>query len=91
MLGKIIGIEDNTVLVNLNVKLDEIQNIINLYVVLEDKERKIIGEVNDIKNNVAYINLVGEFDNDKLWKYFEGQLNYIESKLKETINGNLFV
>lgn len=32
-----------------------------------------------------------EFDNDKLWKYFEGQLNYIESKLKETINGNLFV
>ncbi|MCD7780160.1 MAG: hypothetical protein LUH05_05760 [Candidatus Gastranaerophilales bacterium] len=30
------------------------------------------------------------FDPDKLWNYFEEQLNYIENKLKETINGNLF-
>ena len=65
MLGKIIGIEDNTVLLELNVKLYEIQNIINLFVILEDKTRKIIGEIVDIKNNTAYINLLGEFYNEK--------------------------
>ena len=65
MLGKIIGIEDNTVLLSLNAKVYEIQNIINLYAVLEDKEKKIIGEIVDIKDNVAYINLLGEFNDDK--------------------------
>ena len=41
MLGKIIGIQENTVFLKLNVKLDDIQNIINLYVLLED-ELKVI-------------------------------------------------
>ena len=61
MLGKIVGIEDNTVMLSLNAKIYEIQNIINLYVILEDKDKKIIGEIIDIKNNIAYINLIGEF------------------------------
>ena len=64
MLGKIIGIEDNTVLLKLNVNLEEMQNIINLYVLFEDNDKKIIGEVADIKQNIAYVNLVGEFNND---------------------------
>ena len=65
MLGKITGIQDNTVFLKLNVKLEEMQNIINLYVLLEDKERKLIGEIVDIKEDVASVNLVGEFINDK--------------------------
>ncbi len=65
MLGKIIGIEDNTVLLRLNVKLEEMQSIINLYVLLEDNEKKLIGEIIDIKDSVARINLVGEFVDDK--------------------------
>lgn len=65
MLGKIIGIEDNRVSLKLNVKLEEIQNIINLYVILEDTDKKLVGEIVDIKENIAYINLVGEFVNDK--------------------------
>ena len=65
MLGKITGIQDNTVFLKLNVKLEEMQSIINLYVLLEDKERKLIGEVVDIKNDIASVNLVGEFINDK--------------------------
>jgi len=64
MLGKIVGIEDNTVFLKLNVKLEEMPNIINLYVLLEDKERKLIGEIVDIKNDIANVNLVGEFIND---------------------------
>ena len=64
MLGKIIGIENNEVLLKLNINLEEMQNIINLYVLLEDKERKIIGEISDIKDSIAHINLLGEYNND---------------------------
>ncbi len=65
MLGKIIGIQDNIVLLDLSINLAEMQNIINLYVILEDSHRKFIGEITDVKNNIAYINLLGEFNNDK--------------------------
>ena len=64
MLGKIISINDNTVSLKLNVKLEEMQNIINLYVLLEDGDRRFIGEIVDIKEGVATINLVGEYNND---------------------------
>ena len=65
MLGKIVGIQENTVFLKLNVNLAEMQSIINLYVLLEDKERKMIGEIVDIKTDIANINLVGEFIDDK--------------------------
>ena len=41
MLGKIIGIEDNTLELELNIKLEEIENIINYYVIIEDINKKI--------------------------------------------------
>lgn len=65
MLGKIIGINDNIVLLKLNVKLEEMPNIINLYVLLEDQNKKFIGEIIDINDGVAKINLVGEYNNAK--------------------------
>jgi len=65
MLGKIVGIQENTVFLKLNVNLNEMQSIINLYVLLEDKERKLIGEIVDIKTDIANISLVGEFIDDK--------------------------
>ena len=64
VLGKIIGIKDNIVLLKLNVKLEEMQNIINLYVMFEDNEKKLIGEIVDIDEGIAYVNLMGELDGD---------------------------
>lgn len=64
MLGKIIGIEDNTIEIELEVKLDEMDNIINYYVMIEDTNKNIIGEIVDIKGSSAFINLLGEFIND---------------------------
>ena len=64
MLGKIIGVEDNLIEIDLDVKLEEMDNIINLYVVIED-DKKIVGEIVDIKDNHAFINLLGEFNEDK--------------------------
>lgn len=65
MLGNIIGINDNTILVKLNVELTKTQNLINMYIVFEEQNHLIVGEINDIKDGIAYVNLVGEFVNEK--------------------------
>lgn len=72
MIGNIIGIEENTVLINLNIDLNKIQNLIGLMVVMEDGDKKIVGEIANIKNNIGYINLLGEIRNDK---FISGVIN----------------
>ena len=65
MLGKIIGIVENEVQLKLAIDVNQFENLINVHVVMEDGERKIVGEIIDIKDNIAYINLLGEIVNDK--------------------------
>ena len=65
MLGKIIGIEEDTVLVKLNIDLDQFQNLVNLHVVMEDADKIMVGEITDIKDGIAYVNLLGEIINNK--------------------------
>lgn len=65
MLGRIIGIEDSVVELELNVELDRIQNLNNLYVVMEDANNSVIGEIICIKGNIARINMVGEIIDGK--------------------------
>ena len=72
MIGNIIGIEENTVLINLNIDLNKIQNLIGLMVVMEDGDKKIVGEIANIKNNIGYINLLGEIRNNK---FISGVIN----------------
>lgn len=60
MLGKITGIIDNTVIVNLSINMENQVNLINLHVVLEDSGVKIVGEIEDIDQQNAKINIVGE-------------------------------
>jgi hypothetical protein len=72
MLGNIIGIEENIVLINLNIDLTRVPNLINLMVIMENEDKKIIGEIINIKNNIAYINLLGEIKNNK---FIHGVIN----------------
>ncbi|MDD2392354.1 MAG: ATP-binding protein [Bacilli bacterium] len=65
MLGNIIGINENEVQIKLNIDLKEFNNLINLYVIMEDEYRKTIGEIVNIKDQIAMINLLGEIKNDK--------------------------
>lgn len=65
MLGKIIGIEENIVFVKLGIPAEQFQNLINIYVIMEDEARKIVGEIVNIKEDVASINLLGEIIDDK--------------------------
>ena len=65
MLGKIFSVEENTVIVDLKIDLEKAENILSHHVIMKDDKRNIIGEIVDIKNNQAYINLLGEIINDE--------------------------
>ena len=65
MLGTIIGIEENVILIRLNIELDKYQSLINLHVLMEDSTHKIVGEITDIKEGVAYVNMLGELQNNQ--------------------------
>ena len=65
MLGRIIGVEENLVIVELTLDLNKYKNLINRYVSFEEKEIKIIGEIAYIKDSFAYINLLGEIVNEQ--------------------------
>ena len=65
MLGTIIGTHDNQVLIKLNINLSEFDNLINFYVIMERGEKRIVGEIIDIKDNIAHVNLVGELINNQ--------------------------
>ena len=65
MLGNIIGFYNNELLVRLSIDLNKFQSIVNLYVMIQDQEQKFVGEVNSIKDDIAYISLLGEFYGEK--------------------------
>ncbi len=65
MLGNIIGIDANIVNVKLTLNINEVQSLINLYVILEDSVEKVVGEITDIKDGVAFINMLGQIKDGK--------------------------
>lgn len=65
MIGGIIGIEENEVLVKLSIDISKTESLINLHVIMDDGKRQIIGEVIDITDSIAKINLLGEMIDGK--------------------------
>ena len=65
MLGNIVGIDDNQVLLKLTIDVNKLQNLIGTHVIMEDSEKQCIGEITDIKDGIAYINLLGELKDSK--------------------------
>ena len=64
MLGNIIGFYNNQLLVRLSIELDKFQSIVNLYVIIQDQDSKYVGEVINVKDNIAYVSLLGEFKDE---------------------------
>lgn len=60
MLGKIIGIEENSVYVRLNEETIEGQDFIHHYVSFKTENKNIIGEIIHSKEGIATVHLVGE-------------------------------
>ncbi len=67
MLGKIISIIDSEVKVSLTINIYNVLNIIGKNVVFES-DKKIVGEINSISNNIMEVHLVGEIiDNNFIY------------------------
>ena len=67
MFKEIVAISKNYAIVKIdNVVTDD---LLNLNVIFEEENKKILGEIEEIINNEAKINFLGEFHNDK---FFDG-------------------
>ncbi len=66
MLGKIEKISENCIYISLNVAADNIQSLMNLYVLMQDNVSSYIGEIVDVSRESAIINLIGEYKNNEL-------------------------
>lgn len=64
-LGKIVGIEGNNASIKLGVSLLNMNNIINLYVYITDSDKKVVGEITDVKEDILIVHMLGEMKNDK--------------------------
>ena len=64
MLGKIIYMNNTTahVLVNEGIKIST--NIMNMHVIFEDTNKKVLGEIEDIEKNILRIKFLGEIENN---------------------------
>ena len=65
MFERILSITKNFVIVKVSSNIGD--DILNYNVILEDKEKKILGEIDEIVNNEAKISFLGEFINDRFY------------------------
>ncbi len=65
MLGNIIDIENNIVTIKLAIDITTQTNLINVHVVFEDDNQKIVGEIVNIGIDNAKISIVGEIVNNR--------------------------
>ena len=61
MFGKIKYISDNTAVVEINKDGNLVSNLMNLHVVFESNDDKLLGEVKNVDENSVKIELLGEF------------------------------
>ena len=60
MLGKIIEIKDNKVIIRLEIDITRQPNLVGLHLVLEDNNKKIVAEIENIDQEKMTANIVGE-------------------------------
>ena len=61
MFGKIIYISDNTAHISVPEGTPIATNLMNMHVVFEDENKKILGEVEDVSKDVIKVTFLGEF------------------------------
>ena len=65
MLGKVLTITKNSAIVSVNKEtVSGIKDLINLHVVFEDSEKKILGEVDSIEQDTIKVSFLGELTDD---------------------------
>ena len=65
MLGKIQEIIDNSVIIKLDIDINQQPNLINLHVIFEDgTDRKVVAEIVNVNQTTMTVNIVGELKNN---------------------------
>mgnify|MGYP003294520576 FL=1 len=64
MLGKVVYISDNMAHVKLEPGTKIVTNLINIHVILEDEQKRVLGEILDVDDNLIKIGLLGEYVGD---------------------------
>ena len=59
MIGKIEEIIDNSVKIKLNININEQPNLVNVHVVFEDGDNKVVGEIVNVNKKILKANVVG--------------------------------
>ena len=65
MLGKILEINDNTVIIKLDIDITQQPNLIKLHIVFENDNERIIGEITSVTRTEMTANIVGSIANDE--------------------------
>ena len=67
MLGKVVYISDNEVHIRLNEGTNIVTNLINIHVILEDEQKRVLGEIVDVSENLIKVGLLGEYAGDTFY------------------------
>ena len=78
MFEKILSITKNFAIVKISNSVND--DILNYNVILEDKDKRILGEIEEVINDEAKISFIGEFNNNK---FFSGIIR------RPTLNSNI--
>ena len=65
MLGKILEINDNSVLIKLNIDINQQPNLIKLHIVFENNDEKIVAEIASVTQTTMTANIVGSIANNE--------------------------
>ena len=65
MLGKIIYVNDNTAHVKINLSEIGSMDLLNIHVIFEDEKKKILGQVQDISEEMMIVHFLGEIADGK--------------------------
>ena len=63
MLGNILEINDSSVTIKLAIDINSQPNLVNLHVVFEDGNKRIVGEISKVTQQEMFANVVGEIEN----------------------------
>ena len=65
MIGRIINIDGNIVTVELSIDVTNQTNLVNIHVIFQDNNKKIVGEIVSMKIKEASVSILGEIVNDR--------------------------
>ena len=71
MFNKIEMVSKNFAIVSLTHSEELMKDLLNVHVVFEDKDKKILGEVEEINKNNLKINFLGELTNENFIPEFD--------------------